>query len=200
MSFILATTWVRALVGQSELDDWSNLLYLLLVLVLPMLSALGSWIRKRYGNEPGKPAGDFEDISENEVVLLPEEPVRRPVVPQARPAAPVRPVVVISPLAPPVRPMAEPVFPRVSTPTPPVFVPPSVPRQEPDALRPPPRPRAGTPLEIARAQAVSGPLVSRARVELGVLTPADLRRAIVLREVLGLPVALRPPGEASWER
>ncbi len=200
MTLFWVTTNVPALVGQSELDDWSNLLYLLLVLVLPMLSALGSWIRKRYGNEPGEPADRFEDISEDEVILLPEEPVQRPVVPQARPAAPVRPVVVIAPAAPPVRPVAEPVSPWEPPPRQPLFTPPPVAARGYEAPRPTRRVQAEARREVAKPRVASEPMMSKARADLGVLTREELRRAILLREVLGPPAALRPPGEASWER
>jgi hypothetical protein len=198
MDLFWVTTHVPALVGQSDPDGWKSLLYLLIVLIFPLLSSLGAWLRKRSEKQTGELVGEVDDISEEEIILLPPAPARHPQIPQARPAAPVRPVVVMAPAAPPVRPAADPLSPWEPPPKRPVFIPPSVPARAREAPRPTRRPRADTQQEVARVDRASL-AVSRASVDLGVLSPEDLRRAIVLREVLGPPAALRPPGEASWE-
>ncbi|MBN1513348.1 MAG: hypothetical protein JXB13_15130 [Phycisphaerae bacterium] len=199
MTLFWVTTCLPALVAQSDTDGWKSLLYLLIVLILPLLSSLGTWLRKRSEKQTGELVGDVEDVSEEEIILLPQPPVQRPPIPQARPAAPIRPVVVIAPAAPPVRPVPGPVSPWEPPQRQPLFIPPPVAAREPQSPRADRRPRADTQQEVARIHRASL-AVSRASVGLGVLTPEDLRRAILLREVLGPPVALRPPGEASWER
>lgn len=200
MPLFWVTTCVPAVVAQSDTDGWKSLLYLLIVLVLPLLSSLGAWLRKRSEKQTGELVGDVEDISEEEIILLPQEPVQRPPIPQARPAAPIRPVVVISPAAPPVRPVPGPVSPWEPPQMQPLFIPPSVAAREYETPRPARRPRAEARSEVPKTHAAGEPTIPKARADLGVLTRDDLRRAIVLREVFGPPVALRPPGDASWER
>jgi len=200
MNLLWVTTHFPVLVAQSDPDGWKSLLYLLIVLIFPLLSSLGAWLRKRSEKQTGELVGDVDDVSEEEIILLPQPPVQRPPIPQARPAAPIRPIVVMAPAARPVRPVADPVSPWEPTQRQPLFIPPSVPAREYAAPRPTHRSRAEARREGAKTSAAGEPTLPQTRAELGVLTREDLRRAILLREVFGPPAALRPPGEASWER
>jgi hypothetical protein len=200
MSLLWTTASVPTLLAESDFEDWQGLIYILLFLILPLLSSLGAWIRKRSGKDLENPEADLEDLSEDEIILIPEEVVRRSRVPQARPAEPAPPVIVAPPPAPPARPVARPAAPPAPVPIRPVLVPPPVSPREVRAPRLARRLRAEGHPDVMAVPVADEPEVRATRVELGPLTQKDLRRAIVLREVLGPPVALRPPGEASWER
>jgi hypothetical protein len=221
MALMIAWTTLSNLVAQESPDGggWANLLYLLLVVIIPALGQFGAWIRKKYG---GEEEGGQEGAARPDgkvVTVPPSKPTARPDIPQARPLAPTqhRPPRPVVRGVPPGRPVAERPAPgaapsrRAPTPAPPRVVPvgrkPVQPRERPqrnpDALVESGELRA-TPDPAVEARVRSGktfvegqPVVPA--VQLGPLTPEDLRKAIVLREVLGSPLALRRPGEASWE-
>ncbi len=210
---------------------WSDLLYLLLVIILPALGHFGAWIRKKYigGEEEGEEGASGAPAGEV-VIVQPGKPPGRVPVARARPLtpAPQRPTGPPPSQGPPGPPMvARPVS---TPPTPPpararparLTTPPRTPVRPatPPVTRPAPAPGWGKPT----GPGASGDLVESGRqrilhadqltrfatvtregerfrpsVRIGALTPEDLRLAIVLKEVLGPPVALRRPGEASWD-
>ncbi len=200
MNLLCMATLVPALAVRDDDDGLTNLLYILVVLVFPLLGSLGAWLRKRFGKQTEELVGDLEGSPQEELILLPPSPALRPAIPQARPTTPDRPIIVMAPTPPPVRPVAEPVFPWGPPQSQSLSTPPPVLARKPKAPARVHRPRTGLQREVPEVRATGEPPVPQRRTELGVLTREDLRRAILLREVLGPPAALRPPGEASWER
>ncbi len=56
---------IPVLLGQLDsAENWTNLLYILLVLIIPALKSFGEWIRARYQNQSGDAAKDAGDPGE----------------------------------------------------------------------------------------------------------------------------------------
>ncbi len=206
--------------------DWSNLMYLLLVLVLPALNELGKWLRKRSAAKNDKAKANSLDTA--------RMPSARPAagIPVAPPARPARragaPVTEAGPEQSPeivVAEVLDSLFPsHRKPPTAPGVV---VERVEPAVFRraqegpvPPPRRPSGRPSRPPTRAAVPRARRTKARspaeevralkktmehqpeADLTLrhsvawgdwtsLSIAELRRAIVLNEVLEPPIALR---------
>lgn len=212
--------------AQFDFDRWESIIAVLVLVLLPLLGSLGKVLRKRSGQEPG--AGDEDEVLGEEIILLPPK-AARPSAPAARPlhpptaGPPVRPRLERPPLWPPPRPRPA----RPARPAPPPLparpvrppVRPAVSGElapTPSQARPELRPgemsrdslarefvrptrlvdavRAG---ESARRAAHQAPL--ERVVVLGRLDRDELRKAVILSEVLRPPLALRTPGSELWD-
>jgi hypothetical protein len=208
--------------AQFDIDRWENIVAILVLVLLPLLGSLGKTLRKKSGLEPG--AEDEDEVLGEEIILLPPAKTSRP-APSARPLPPAgagqpirrtdRPPLLPPPLRRPARltpppPPARPVAPRV---------PPAVPRR--GVRVPPGAPPALRPAEVSResrawearqpASLVDAIRASEAALRaagqappervavLGPLDRDELRKAIILSELLRPPLALRSPGTELWD-
>jgi hypothetical protein len=180
--------YVTFLAQDLDLGWLESMIYLLVFILLPALGSLGSYIRKKSG--AGRDAETVDD-KEGDVVVF-AEPTAPKQVPEARPLPPSKPVVKRAEVRTPPPVKARPVTPRRAKPRSPE-VGPAVSSflqmgidQATEAGRRPNQPLRPSPPAAQRR-------VRKQRSEwLGSLSVADLRRAIVLREVLGPPRALQP--------
>ncbi len=190
---------ITGLIGQ-EGSDWGEWAYLLLFFILPALSSLGQWIRKKSGMT-GEPTDGDAPVAGK--VAKPDRPGKRPPIlgipgqiRQTLAAPPPKPITVVKP--PAARPVAR------ATPQRPVVT-------HPPFSPPPPTPVARKAQDRDRAarQAMARAAVAaedefeaillddvplkkpRRRVVPGRVDLGDLRRAIVLNEILQPPLALR---------
>lgn len=211
--------------------NWSNLFYLLFVVLLPMLAGLGKWIRERSARR----TDDAESLDPKQVPSAPPaRPARRAGAPttEAGPKQSLKAIVaeVLDSAAKVSRELKDS---RRKPPTAPGVVverfeqavsghaqdesvhpprrPGRRPSRPPKRAAPPPRARrtkARSPAEEVRAlkdlmehQPEAGPALHRsvAWSDWNSLSIAELRRAIVLNEVLGPPIALRrAPIGSQW--
>ena len=191
--------------------DWTSLIYLGLL----VLGGLSSIITKVFGKKDETVDAEIDDAPATRP--QPQRPVAR--APQTTQRPPL-------PAAPPQQPSAPPARPQPARPLPP-RAPVSQPRQQPAARtpsRPRPRPaqrpeRQPSPSQSAHVRTHSAPVEAGldAVVEFASATPEpietssgapqsrqfdmnaeSLRRAIVLKEILGPPVALRNGDDAPF--
>ena len=193
---------------------WGNLFYLLFVVLLPLLGGLGKWIRDRSAKKDEE--GDAESLrapQEPRARPTPERPVApaaRPVPRKPTPAAPLEaersPEVSIAQVLDSAFPSRRPAPPRRAA-----RVEPAAPphRRQERPARPPrhaaPAPRPKRARRVSREEEVRALEKMMEQKEWGTPAPrrpaalddwaslsiAELRRAIVLKEVLGAPVAIR---------
>lgn len=189
-------------IGQGE-SDWGNLLYLLLVVVLPLLGSFGQWIREKAGKKDESSAGE----------LIPNDKDTKPKRPGKRPPLPAKPFEVAKKpvAATPVKPSAvrqQPPAPPITKvpPKKPVATPPqpkAIPKAKPVVIKqeqPPPRDMRRAMVDaivasdeeydaiIMEDEPKSRPTKS---LQLGRVNLGDLQRAIVMNELLQPPLALR---------
>ena len=192
----------RALIlAQREGLDLQKLIYLLIFVLFPLLGGLGKWLRDRSARKSEE--ADAESSEQTPERLRTRPAPKRPVAPPAMPA-PRRP----APAAPPeTEPGPEVIIAQVLESAFPSQRPP--PRRQERPVRPPRH--AAPPRRPKRARRVSREEEVRALKDMmekredavpvprhpaalgdwASLSIAELRRAIVLKEVLGPPVALR---------
>ena len=189
------------ILAQREGLDLQKLIYLLIFVLFPLLGGLGKWLRDRSANKSEEV--DAESSEQTPERLRARPAPKRYVAPPAMPA-PRRP----APVAPPeTEPGPEVIIAQVLESAFPSQRPPPPRRQE----RPVRPPRHAAPHRPKRARRVSREEEVRALKDMmekrGDAVPvprhpaalgdwtslsiAELRRAIVLKEVLGPPVALR---------
>jgi hypothetical protein len=205
--------------AQFDMDHWENILAVLVLVLLPLLGSLGKLLRKRSGL--GEGAEEEDETLGEEIILLPPQTTGRP-VPPARPLPPtgVGPPIHRRLDRPPVSPPRRPRPARLTPPPPPARpVRPAVSRN----LGPiPPRMRQEhRPAEVSREslalesidraslvdvhRVVAHILAGARRTSpagitfLGRLDRDELRKAIILSEVLRPPLALRSPGSELWD-
>lgn len=205
------------MLAQEDGGGWTNLIYLLVVVVLPMLSRLGAKIRKKFGR------GDQESETPDPLMLPPPQPKRRPTRPDSRQlAADSKVVLTAEPTPTPPIPHARPPRPQ---PLPATAAPPRARPIEPQhrpkrdtERRAAPQPLqtqiAAMPIEkndvqtgwiekgrkqraAKKARSAASPAKAAAtRLILpDIITAGDLRVAVILSEILRPPLALREPNE-----
>lgn len=189
-------------------DGLGDMLYPIAILVMALLSWIGGKLKQAKGPASPPPAGraparydddaDAEEPDDDTRVidlaeLLGIRQAQRPDAPSERTTAPPQPPALAVRPAPVARPAQSVPPPRAPqrTPAPPVDLAPALVAIDlalPHELVPAVAPR---PAVAARSR--------RASRRLGLLTRADLRRAIILNEILGKPLALRDASaENRW--
>jgi hypothetical protein len=209
--------------AQFDLDRWGDIIAVLVIVLIPLLGSLGKVLRKRSGPEEG--ADEEDETLGEEIILLPPRETRRPAPParplpprgrepplhrrldrplaspplRPRPARPVPP----APPARPVAPLVRPTVPRGVARVPPSARPE---RRPPELSR---KPIALEPIEqaaladihgaVAHLRAGARPTIPKGIAFLGRLDRDELRKAIILSELLRPPLALRSPGTELWD-
>ena len=215
---VIANLAILAQDGYGE--NLQDLLWIIFVVVLSFLSGVGSWLRKKAGMKSEEE--ELAEVLGEEIIEAPDEKKapRRPPSPQARPLRR-EPSVPAQAAARPARP--KPISQQALSTAPATqAVSLDQPGQAPPGLSASlvtgeELPRWGAvrlieldeargasdrPIdihaEVERHQLEEGPKAAMRGVAIGSLRVDDLRRAIVLKEVLGPPVSLRKPGEELW--
>lgn len=204
--------------AQEDGGGWTNLIYLLVVVVLPMLSRLGAKIRKKFGR------GDQESETLDPQTLPPPQPKRRPTRPDSRQLAADSKVVLTA------EPTPTPPIPRARPPRPqPLAATAPPPRARPiEPQRRPKRATAGGAAPQPNQTQIAAMLIEKNDAQVGwleqerkqraakkarsapppakaastrlilpdVITARDLRAAVILSEILRPPLALREPNES----
>lgn len=205
------------MLAQEDGGGWHNLIYVLVVVVLPMLSRLGAKIRKKFGR------GDQESETLALEVPLPPKQKRRPTRPdRVHQAVDTEAALTAKPAPTPPIPQARPSRPRLQTATAPPPARPIEPQRRPkpaEAERATARPLQARIaamltekkdvssgwLEQERKQAAakkkrspqpSAKASSTKLVLPNIITAGDLRAAVILSEILRPPLALREPNES----